>query len=349
MKTGTILQVLRDPGRKPLPSIMKDIVSYCISNKENPSLYVRNMLYRTDAGDPRMYIGRGDARKVHLYQRDPAIGQFFANKVLFYHHLSRAHIRLPRFLGYNVGKQFFLNEGNRFIGTASEFKRLLEELLLESPQVFVKPALGAGGGNVIQISHDDLEKSEFATIHNRIISTSYIFQERVAQHPEIAAFYSGSVNSLRVMTCMHGSDVEVLSAVMRFGANSSYIDNVSSGGLFAALDLATGKLVLPARKYFKSGGGLYTSHPDTGRTFADFTVPFFRDVLDIAIECCRHLPYKLVGWDIAVSENGPVIIEGNDWPNFDLVQMAYGGYKSHPTFGPFVEDILTPRSPAPLP
>lgn len=350
MMASTILQILRDPGRKPLPTIMKETVSYCVRNKENPGLYVTNMLYRTEAGDPRAYISRNETRKLQLYQRNAAIGQFFANKVLFYHHLNASDIQLPKVLGYNVGNQMFLTREHRSIEAFGDFRNMLEELLLESQRIFLKPAIGAGGGNAVQLSQNDRDTSKLAAIHNRIKSTSYIFQERVRQHADLDAFYSGSVNSVRVVTCMRGSDIEVLSAVIRFGAGDSYVDNASSGGLFVGVDLETGKLKAPARKYFKSGGGLYTSHPDTGRSFVDFTIPFFAAVRDTAIECCRHLPYKLVGWDIAVTDEGPVVLEGNDWPGLDLVQIAYGGYKSHPTFGPFLEEILSSRSsPAQLP
>ena len=30
---------------------------------------------------------------------------------------------------------------------------------------------------------------------------------------------------------------------------------------------------------------------------------------------------NIVGWDVAISKNGPVIIEGNRGPGFDLVQV----------------------------
>ena len=39
------------------------------------------------------------------------------------------------------------------------------------------------------------------------------------------------------------------------------------------------------------------------------------------------MPDKIlvVGWDVAISENGPVIIEGNRRPGFDIVQVLSGG------------------------
>ena len=34
-----------------------------------------------------------------------------------------------------------------------------------------------------------------------------------------------------------------------------------------------------------------------------------------------------VGWDIAITEKGPVFIEGNGWWEISLVQAVHGGLK----------------------
>ena len=32
---------------------------------------------------------------------------------------------------------------------------------------------------------------------------------------------------------------------------------------------------------------------------------------------------NIIGWDIAISKDGPVIIEGNRGPGMDIIQMLY--------------------------
>ena len=59
---------------------------------------------------------------------------------------------------------------------------------------------------------------------------------------------------------------------------------------------------------------MYATHPDTGFRFAGFEVPYFPEVLAAAKNAAAHVPHELIGWDIAVTEAGPVIIEGNTVP-----------------------------------
>ena len=54
-------------------------------------------------------------------------------------------------------------------------------------------------------------------------------------------------------------------------------------------------------------------------------------VLEASLESDKIL---VVGWDVAISENGPVIIEGNRRPGFDIVQVLSGGRAD------IVDDVL---------
>ena len=339
--TKAILRVLSDPTRKSLPVVLKEITAFCLLNREGPTRYVNNLLYRKEAGDPLKYISKREAKRIHKYQRDAAIGQFFGNKILSYLHLQNTDVRLPRLMGYNVGGHFTSPEGRRSILLVEEFRDLLEDMLEQYSSVFMKPATGAGGGGIIEFSSKGLDQLDIHKIHRRVIATSNIFQERIRQHPDIDLIYARSVNTMRVMTCLREGKAEVISAVMRFGTRGNHIDNASSGGIFIGVDLSSGKLMPPARQYLRSGGGLFMTHPDTDYPFKDFTVPCFEEVKEMALKANRTLPYKIVGWDIAVSDEGPVIVEANDWPNFDLVDVSYGGYKAHPTFGPYLKEILS--------
>jgi hypothetical protein len=80
------------------------------------------------------------------------------------------------------------------------------------------------------------------------------------------------------------------------------VDNSSQGGIFVGVDLATGRLLPQAKRFFKHGGDVHASHPDTGFRFAGFEVPHFPQVLATAEGATAHVPHELIGWDIAVTE-----------------------------------------------
>jgi len=70
--------------------------------------------------------------------------------------------------------------------------------------------------------------------------------------------------------------------------------------------------------------GWRTHHPDTGAPIEGRVLPFWPET--VALACRAHaafLPRVIVGWDIAITSGGPVLIEGNGAPGIDLLQRAY--------------------------
>jgi Sugar-transfer associated ATP-grasp len=70
--------------------------------------------------------------------------------------------------------------------------------------------------------------------------------------------------------------------------------------------------------------GWRTHHPDTGAAIEGRVLPLWPET--IAVACRAHAafaPRAIVGWDIAIASQGPVLIEGNNAPGVDLLQRAY--------------------------
>ena len=69
-------------------------------------------------------------------------------------------------------------------------------------------------------------------------------------------------------------------------------------------------------------------HPDTNVVFAGFKIPHYQEALKTA--CLAHEKlYRIrsVGWDIAITEDGCAIIEGNDNWELQTIQGIYGGMR----------------------
>ncbi len=57
---------------------------------------------------------------------------------------------------------------------------------------------------------------------------------------------------------------------------------------------------------------MHETHPDSGFRIADFQLPYMEEVRAFIDEVARVVPQvQYVGWDIVVSPDGPVLVEGN--------------------------------------
>jgi len=114
-----------------------------------------------------------------------------------------------------------------------------------------------------------------------------------------------------MVTVYYGKTIKVIAASLRCGSKATgFVDNFSSGGGAVLID-GSGRL----EKYglhFKGTPKCTEHHPDTGFKFANYPIPYYNEAVELAIKAHSFL-YGVcaIGWDIAITETGPVIIEGN--------------------------------------
>jgi len=169
-------------------------------------------------------------------------------------------------------------------------------------------------------------------------ASGYIFQKLISPHTAIRSVCGDRVATVRVITLADGPNPRVFRACWKIPAGQNMADNYwRKGNLLAQVDIAQGQVLRAL-----SGVGLdlveCTSHPDSNAPMMGFRIPHWQSVLDTAIEAARllrHVP--LVGWDIAVTDEGPVIIEMNQQPDFDLPQLADARGILEPEFVNFIE------------
>ena len=140
----------------------------------------------------------------------------------------------------------------------------------------------------------------------------YLIQERIAQHPTMSSLHPHSINTMRILTFNQGGRIEVFSAAQRMGTNGRSVDNWTAGGILVAIDLETGRM--RADGFYKPGyGGKVQQHPQTMVKFDGFEIPCFREAIESVKNVHRYFyGVHSIGWDVAISPSGPVIIEGND-------------------------------------
>jgi hypothetical protein len=207
--------------------------------------------------------------------------------------------------------------------------------LIENPQLningFCKKITGilGKGAFLLKINMGKLYIKEKEITIDQLkesLNGEYLLQELVVQHPQMNGLHPHSVNTIRLITFNNYGKVEVFSASLKIGTKGRSVDNPGAGGIVVGINLETGKL----RKegFFMPGfGGRVEKHPDTGITFKDFQIPFFSESIKLTLDLHRYL-YGIhsIGWDIAVTENGPVFIEGND--NWGAPMSTENNFKS---------------------
>ncbi len=201
-------------------------------------------------------------------------------------------------------------------------------------EVIIKPSQESGSGRGIWFCKPAQEQEKVAEFLNDKKEANYIIQRIVKQHADLEAVHANSLNTLRICTVMLDDGVHILSSVLRMGVNKSRIDNVTAGGISARI-MSDGRLDKYAYTYFT--GERFDKHPQ-GLVFEGHPIPCFEKVLETVKTAAQRIGnFRLVSWDMAVDENGDVLlIEAN---------MRKGGINLHqfdngPLFGDLTERVL---------
>lgn len=192
-------------------------------------------------------------------------------------------------------------------------------------QLIAKPADGEGGSGVTMLGPVESREALEALLGDRFAGSkaNWVVQPRIETHPALAAIALNALPTVRIVTILDESGVpEVVSATFRCASDPrAEVDNMKAGGLLAAVDLATGRLGLACKGY---GGGDYEMHPLTGAPILGRQLPHWPESKALAIRAHAEAfrDYRLIGWDVAMTVNGPLLIEGNGKPGVLMPQRA---------------------------
>ena len=196
------------------------------------------------------------------------------------------------------------------------YEQFLE--FLNSRTVFMaKPYDGLGGHGVEKVYTQDISDPKAYFDH---CSQHRIFlEDLVVQHPQMNVLCAASVNTMRVMTFNDHGKSRILWMGLRVGNGVNAVDNFHAQGMVCSVNMETGQLQGNA---IDKDNAEFSRHPATGITFDGFQIPCFAEAKELVLQAALESDKILVvGWDVAISDRGPVIIEGNRRPGFDIVQV----------------------------
>lgn len=243
------------------------------------------------------FVTRGVNNAYIKKLNDPTYNHFFRNKKEF-----------------NEKFREYLNRDFIDLDVASyeEFLDFIEA----NPTFMAKPKDGQCGKDIEKITIDNnTVKTE---LYNKLKDNKQLLLETyVVQHPEISRLFPKSVNTIRMVTMRVNGKTTIAYRVIRIGNGDNVVDNFNHGGMFSVVD-ENGKITKPA---IDKAGNVYETHPVTGTEIMGFQIPRFEEAKALVMKMSEVIPeIGYTGWDICITEKGPVVIEGNEFPGYDVYQ-----------------------------
>lgn len=214
-----------------------------------------------------------------------------------------------------------------------------EELILPKEDLFIKPNIGKQGqGTEVWYYKDGFycnHKNEYlkeTELKYRLMNEAkalkddhLLVQPIVKPHKGLQLFYNKATPTIRLITYLdEWGKAHLGLGMFRFNIKeNTIIDNASVGGAVAPIELEKGAIdtivqadPIQIRKSMKA----YFKKEDQ----EGLTIPYWKETCDLVRKAHELQKYRMViGWDVIVSETGPLLLEGNSQPGIQYIQAAH--------------------------
>jgi len=169
----------------------------------------------------------------------------------------------------------------------------------------------------------------------------FLLQAALDPHPDMARIAGGAIGCVRVLTVNDGSGPKPVYTIWKLPAPDAMSDNFwQAGSLLAHVEIETGTVIRCVR-----GTGLKSemleAHPTSGQPIVGAQLPFWTETLEIARAAHAVFPeFGVCGFDIAVTPEGPKVLECNDNPSHTLYQLAAARGLQNPDFAPIWQAVI---------
>lgn len=339
---GRIKVFIKDPNKKNFFKIIKEVFVLIKTKKEIPFYYFK-YLYRKDVKNYLAYLSSGEISAISnsTLLHKPAYKSILKNKLFFSLLSEKSPLNTPKLFSYNLGNTFYYNNTIKKIYNKSELVSFFEHVFTVTSLdgLFFRPPSDYGGKGCFKLTRTGL-KNELDDIFDSLINGYYVHTEIIKQHREINKIHDKSVSTLRIISLITSENhSEIISAFMRFGVGNSVVDNSSSGGFFVGVNIDEETLKDTGHYIPEYGGAQIKKHPDSGFKFEGFKVPYFKEACEEVLKGVKVIPDRFIGWDVAITPNGPIIVEPNDGPHLAMSDIAYGGLLKNPHIKKLVEEL----------
>lgn len=195
--------------------------------------------------------------------------------------------------------------------------------------IAIKPS-GGEGGRGFSLAEIDSAQPYWRDEMIRIIKartdyrpSGWIIQNKIENHTDLKPIALSAVITARIVTMINEVGApELITAILRFPYDPEIkVDNLKAGGMMASIDMETGCL---DRACEGLGAHDLERHPVSGLEFKGFQVPFIQEAVELSLLAHRtgFSEYSMIGWDVVITDDGPVILEGNGKPAIYITQRG---------------------------
>lgn len=260
------------------------------------------------------------------------------DKVLNYALLAHYGFPIPETIAtFSPAGRRVANE--RLLRTEEELSRYLSTAL--PFPVFIKPIHGTygrgtfclreclgGGEGYLDFRGLVVGQDELMSACRKEKFGGMLFQERLVQHPEVAAIVGTTISCVRVMVALGIGDFpQVVLAFWKIGREKNITDNFcmgESGNLLASINVESGTVERVITGFWPNGIE-FQEHPDTGAQLVGAHLPHWSEALSLCCRAAELFPgLRLQHWDVAFSERGPVLMELNTEADLGVPQYLGG-------------------------
>jgi len=325
----TLSRMRAHDGHLPVWRQLGEMIALLLLRGVGPSYYHMAGFWREELrwSDKLCHLNRREYQRVLKKLNPENYRKLSQNKIAEKAILSLFNLPTPTFLG-RLSMHCGRDRHGSALTSAQDLEALVRTEVLKRLVFKELEGFGGKGVHIIEISPTEPTKcralgelafeniSEFCETSLHLSNGGdWLVEEYLVQHPVVASLNPTSVNTIRIWVLRTTpTRSEVLVAYLRIGRVGSWVDNVASGGIIAPIDVRTG--VLGAGQAAQAERRSYPTHPDHGTSIEGLQLPYWEQVPHIAQDALNAFPgLRFAGLDIAIGENGPVVVELNVVPD----------------------------------
>lgn len=302
--------------------VMRDYIALYRAKGLRPEEYYEFEFEKRSETFRRDFLGL-DEQRYYLELLNPLKYLSLArNKFVTHRMLENTGVRTSELYGYYQPEARYA-ENLACAGDLAGMLRILKAKGVQS--CVIKTTESSHGDNVwvirsVEYQDDDALLTRFdgqeLTLSSVLGGEALIFESVVRQTAQFSAFNASSVNTVRFMTALYpDGTAKVIATFMKIGRDGRCVDNAGGGGnVDVCVDVATGEI----RHAIQFDGWRHVrdidDHPDSGNPLNGVVIENWESIKAEVIRFQQAFPYcKVAGWDIAITDQGPVVIEVNDF------------------------------------